>query len=552
MLGAKVVKYKKIVSILLLAFCFALAVVTSLGLIAEFAPGNVAAIRTTSGVVKFQLTEKVTTEDNTAEKLSKKIKITSTGKTGNFGMIKIASNNVMFDYTIGEQVYYLSAAGKTINTTSEHTFTATASTTYLSNSRALTNFRDSVNSGTTYSGQTVELTNDIGLSGSEWTPIGYTLNRNFQGTFNGANHTISNFVITKACVIDQRITTGVGFFGFMEKTATIKNLKISNARITISNTQNNDTPYGYGILVGHFGNALVADMVNDETKNFTEALNIYNCAIENSSISVPSGLNAQKYGRTWSMGFGGLIGSAKLSTSITDCSVNVDITLSGDFMGSSNSRKARTMVGGIMGGQIRSKLESYPNGGVSISRCIFTGSIKNNTTKFPNGQVAGILGGVDTHAGESRSYSGSASIQNCYAYMDFVEGPGTGHHPICCGNRGEWNSGYTDDYYTNSADIYEYIKPYYRVIMDNNYFALKSNNTASSAKTKFKIGARFNTDNYNKNGRYYSYSFDGEHYYEYNSSVAKSSTYLYSQPRYGGVTCEVPIQVNPSTFNRIS
>ena len=128
MLGAKIVKYKKIVSILLLAFCFALAVVTSLGLISEFAPGNVAAIRTTSGVVKFQLTEKITTEDNTAEKLSKKIKITSTGKTGNFGMIKIASNNVMFDYTIGEQVYYLSAAGKSINTTSEHTFTATAST----------------------------------------------------------------------------------------------------------------------------------------------------------------------------------------------------------------------------------------------------------------------------------------------------------------------------------------------------------------------------------------------------------------------------------------
>ena len=53
MLGATVIKYKKIVSILLLAFCFALAVVTSLGLIAEFAPGNVAAIRTTSGVVKL-------------------------------------------------------------------------------------------------------------------------------------------------------------------------------------------------------------------------------------------------------------------------------------------------------------------------------------------------------------------------------------------------------------------------------------------------------------------------------------------------------------------
>lgn len=120
MLGAKVVKYKKIVSILLLVFCFALALVTTIGLFSEFAPGNVAVVRTPSGVVKFQLTDKVTTDDNTTEKLTKKLKITSTGVTGQLGLIKVTSSNIMFDYSIGEDTYYFSTAGKSINTTSEY------------------------------------------------------------------------------------------------------------------------------------------------------------------------------------------------------------------------------------------------------------------------------------------------------------------------------------------------------------------------------------------------------------------------------------------------
>lgn len=549
MLGAKVVKYKKIVSLLLLAFCFALAVVTTLGLISEFAPGNVAAIRTTSGVVKFQLTEKITADDNTTEKLSKKIKITSTSKTGEFGMIKIASDNVMFDYTIDEKVYYLTAAGKSINTTSEHTFTTTASITYISNSSGLINFRNRVNSGTTYSGQTVYLSSNINLGGVEWTPIGHTLNKNFQGTFDGNNYTISNFVITKACVIDGRITSGVGFFGFMEKTATIENLKISNATMTISNNADNCTPYGYGILVGHFGNSIVGNETKNETNNTAEALYIYNCEIEKSSITIPDGYNAKD--RFWSMGIGGLIGSAKLTTSIENCSVSTDISFSGSFMGKSNSSKARNYVGGIMGGQIRNYLESWPCGTVSIANCLFTGSIKNNTTTFPWGQVAGILGGTDTQAGYGNNNWGTAVIKYCYAYMTFVAGKGLQHHPICCGNFGEWNSGYTNDFYTNATDsYYQHFKPYYRVIMENNYFALKSNNTKANANAIFRTNAIFHT-NTSKNGKYYSYSFDGEHYYEYNSSVAKSSTNLYSQPSYGGVTCEAPIQVDPSTFNEI-
>ena len=60
MLGAKYVRYKKIVSAFLLIFCFALAVVTVLGLVANLTPNNVAVIRTTSGVVKFELLDEVT------------------------------------------------------------------------------------------------------------------------------------------------------------------------------------------------------------------------------------------------------------------------------------------------------------------------------------------------------------------------------------------------------------------------------------------------------------------------------------------------------------
>lgn len=97
------------------------------------------------------------------------------------------------------------------------------STVTISTLDELKAFRDAVNSGTSYKGQTVELTADIDLNGEEWTPIGKS-GKTFQGIFNGNGHTVSNLVINQPGMCD------VGFFGFTTN-GEIKNLTIHNANI---------------------------------------------------------------------------------------------------------------------------------------------------------------------------------------------------------------------------------------------------------------------------------------------------------------------------------
>ncbi len=84
-------------------------------------------------------------------------------------------------------------------------------------------FRDNVNSGTSYSGKILKLTDDIDLENEEWTPIGNSSNK-FQGTFDGDNHTISNLLISG-------YNSYVGLFGFTTN-GEIKNLTVENARIS--------------------------------------------------------------------------------------------------------------------------------------------------------------------------------------------------------------------------------------------------------------------------------------------------------------------------------
>ena len=105
MLGVnKISRYKKIVNVFLLIFCFALAGLTTIGLILNLTPNNIAILRTTAGVVKFELTDNITKEDDTIDKLSQKIKISGSGNKGSLGrLVKVTNSNVMFDYKLNNK-----------------------------------------------------------------------------------------------------------------------------------------------------------------------------------------------------------------------------------------------------------------------------------------------------------------------------------------------------------------------------------------------------------------------------------------------------------------
>lgn len=69
----------------------------------------------------------------------------------------------------------------------------------------LKHFRDKVNEGTSYSGKTITLKNDIDLKNEEWTSIGADDNK-FEGTFNGKGKTISNLANTLFGIVSGTVS----------------------------------------------------------------------------------------------------------------------------------------------------------------------------------------------------------------------------------------------------------------------------------------------------------------------------------------------------------
>ena len=152
-----------------------------------------------------------------------------------------------------------------------------------------------------FEGETIFLANDIDLGGEEWTPIGdyrFSANR-FCGTFDGQNHTISNFKITKKTDKNDSNKSSYGFFGNLE--GTVKNLTIANATVD---------SYAYtAALVGRLNNGLVENchvvdcavsntywqggiLIGQTNAEGTIEATVRNCSVRNSSITSKSAIGA--------------------------------------------------------------------------------------------------------------------------------------------------------------------------------------------------------------------------------------------------------------------
>lgn len=92
----------------------------------------------------------------------------------------------------------------------------------ITSSNDLVYLAQQVNSGVSYVGETILLANDINLKNAEWTPIG-TKAKGFSGTFDGQNHTISNYQVNEE--------EYAGLFGYALNGGNIKNLTVANATV---------------------------------------------------------------------------------------------------------------------------------------------------------------------------------------------------------------------------------------------------------------------------------------------------------------------------------
>ncbi len=394
MLGAnKILRYKKIVSLLLLIFCFALAGLTTIGLILNLTPNNIAILRTTAGVVKFELTDNITKEDDTIDKLSQKIKISGSGNKGSLGrLVKVTNSNVMFDYKLNNQTYYFSTKDNNIRTIAATQYAAKSGEIKIPDSMTLATFRDSVNNGNTYSGTTIVLTKDINLGGINWQSIGYGGNV-FSGVFDGKNKQISNCSIKYETTGDiDKILDSIlpsGLFGNVSG-ATIKNLKISSVRNEIARLQDS-------ILIGQAENSTISNcsvyencLIKGRTDNSSRVVGgiiavATNTNIEKCSSSAQIQINGSN--KELNVCAGGIAAWVSGNCTISDCqsSSNISIVL---YSNESDSSSSMIAVGGLIGCNTNGN-NNYKS---EINKCVFNGKLNvQSSLKLIKLQMAGII-----------------------------------------------------------------------------------------------------------------------------------------------------------------
>lgn len=175
-------------------------------------------------------------------------------------------------------------------------------------------FRDEVNAGNKFNGETIELANDIDLGGEEWTPIGHYGGGSFNGTFNGNGHTIKGLNIG-----NQSYGRGTGFFG-ETFTAVIKDLTIEGNINTNTNYVGGIVGHGYATITNcNFIGSIRSSSFQVGGIAGSGGFTITNCTVDG-NIS----------GASW---VGGIIGNCQDGGAYTNCYVKGEISADCAFAG---------------------------------------------------------------------------------------------------------------------------------------------------------------------------------------------------------------------------
>ena len=272
-----------------------------------------------------------------------------------------------FLITIGKNQYYVGEEGETIDS---------SNMLKISTAEELKAFRDDVNSGNTYEGKVVLLTNDINLEGEEWEPIGYyppenvdapdaENNKPFKGIFDGCGYEIDNFTIDTTDKVQ-------GLFGLVNnaKIANLgvgENVDISGGGVTggvIGYIYNETKVYNCYSKASVKGNSSVGGVVGNSDKNNIVS-NCYNSGsvvgnsnwvggivgqVNDESIVETSYNSGNIYGKADSVG--GVVGKIYINCTVKDCYNIGEVTGDGNY------------IGGVVGNIQESSAENCYNIGV--------------------------------------------------------------------------------------------------------------------------------------------------------------------------------------------
>lgn len=258
----------------------------------------------------------------------------------------------------------------------EASFRAATPDLVISTTAQLKAFADSVNNGNTYENKLVRLGADIRFDGTtvnNFTPINF-----FEGTFDGAGHTISGVIIVEN---DDR---SIGLFRSLGYGGVIKNLTVSNIEITTNYSEdvggiagyNNGGIYNCSVINSKLNRNDNRDDYYDEYHDDDYYYFVGGIVGDNvGTLDACRNINTSVYNRTG--GTGGIAGES--DGNILNC-INTGSVVSKD-----DCAEDRHMTGGICGFATD-----------DIINCGNTGSV----TGYNPG---GIIG-----------YCKNATLQNCY------------------------------------------------------------------------------------------------------------------------------------------
>lgn len=301
------------------------------------------------------------------------------------------------------------------------------------------------NLGVNYNGKFFSLIGNLDLNNQEWTPIGNGT-YNFSGIFNGNNYTISNLNVCAGVsyayhyAIDHKsMEYSIGLFGRCVD-ATLQNLKINGAKITIQNTVDRDG-ISAGVLVGTF-----------ETGLFSKLSGI---RVTNSQIIADTSLQQEMLVE---LNIGGVVGKAGYLRSVNPAGCQIDRIESNVTVSIENSRAAASYIGGMFGAinlNAPSKIEncasfislqltsencyirdvsmgafgSISNGGSDVSvKGLFSKVTVNKIYDTFHGYPAYsafALGGITTYYQTYRvpapPYTGGYRFENLFGYVEQID-----------------------------------------------------------------------------------------------------------------------------------
>lgn len=243
-----------------------------------------------------------------------------------------------------------------------------------------------------FSGKTINLADDIDVSGYEWIPIGYTPTA-FEGTFDGKGHTVT-------LALDTIGQSYVGFFGYV--TGTVRNLTVDGS----AKADGTGSAVGYAAGVVAYLDGGTVEMCVNKANVTTNACR-YTAGIVGNSNSNGVVKNCRNTGViTSSFGDpnGHAAGIANNAASVTQCWNEGDVKLDTVEGKSANSRVAGIAVGasvlnsanfGKVSGPQWNELGVYI-GGVGTSRVANSYSLGDVTGAA--GTTFGISNGTVTNS----------------------------------------------------------------------------------------------------------------------------------------------------------